>query len=260
MTGEIHKLMQKKILVIDIGGTHVKVLASGHKERVEISSGPSLTPAKMVDAVRAATADWSYDVVSIGYPGPVLHGRPISEPQHLGHGWMEFDFSEAFDRRPVKLLNDAAMQALGSYQGKCMLFLGVGTGLGSALIIDGVLAPMELAHLPYRKGRSFEEYVGLAGLKRMGKRKWRRHVHAVIQLLMTALEADYVVVGGGNAKLLKHLPAGAYLGNNFNAFRGGYRLWSRARTRPSIARFGDEPAASKTIAESSRLPPPRTSA
>ena len=162
-----------RILVIDIGGTHVKLLATGHKQRVEIPSGPKMTPAKMVAAVRAATAGWKYDAVSIGYPGPVVHGRPLSEPHNLGHGWVGFDFKKAFGRRPVKIINDAAMQALGSYQGKRMLFLGLGTGLGSALIVDGVLEPMELAHLPYKKGHTYEEYVGLAGLKRLGKRKWR---------------------------------------------------------------------------------------
>ena len=158
-----------RILVIDVGGTHVKVLATGHKERVEISSGPKMTPTKMVAAVRAATRDWKYDAVSIGYPGPVVRGRPIIEPVHLGTGWVGFDFKKAFDR-PVKIINDAAMQALGSYQGGRMLFLGLGTGLGSALIVDNVLEPLELAHLPYKKGRSYEDYVGLAGLKRRGKK------------------------------------------------------------------------------------------
>jgi hypothetical protein len=226
-----------RILVIDVGGTHVKVLASGHKKRVEIPSGPKMTPAKMVAAVRAATAGWKYDAVSIGYPGPVVHGRPLSEPYNLGHGWVGFDFKKAFAGRPVKIVNDAAMQALGSYKGKRMLFLGLGTGLGSALIVDGSLEPMELAHLPYKKGCTYEDYLGLAGLKRLGKRKWRRHVHEVVRLLKTALEADYVVLGGGNARLLKELPAGSCLGVNANAFRGGYRLWSKTRTRPTAGRF-----------------------
>ena len=225
-----------RILVIDIGGTHVKVLATGHQQRIEIPSGPKMTPARMVVAVKAATAGWTYDAVSIGYPGPVAHGRPFSEPHHLGRGWVGFDFRKAFGR-PVKVINDAAMQALGSYKGRRMLFLGLGTGLGSASIVDGVLEPMELAHLPYQKGRTYEDYVGLAGLKRLGKRKWRRHVNGIVQLLKTALEADYVVLGGGNAKLLKRLPPASRLGDNANAFRGGLRLWSTARTRSAHERL-----------------------
>lgn len=214
-----------KILVVDIGGTHVKLLANGRKNRVAIDSGPAMTPSAMVSAVKAVTHDWKYDVISIGYPGAVVHGRPVHEPAHLAAGWVGFDFKKAFGR-PVKIVNDAAMQALGSYQGKRMLFLGLGTGLGSALIVDDVLEPMELAHLPYKKGRSFEDYVGLAGLKRLGKKKWRHHVDAVVEQLKVAMQVDYVVIGGGNAKLLKKLPAGARLGNNANAFIGGYRLWS----------------------------------
>jgi len=219
-----------RILVLDVGGTHVKVAATGHKQRVEFPSGPKMTPAKMVAAVRAATAGWKYDVVSMGYPGPVVHGRPLGEPHNLGHGWVGFDFKKAFGGRPVKIINDAAMQALASYKGKRMLFLGLGTGWGAALIVDGVLEPMELAHLPYKKGRTYEDYLGLAGLKRLGKRKWRRNVNEVVKLLKAALEADYVVLGGGNARLLKKLPPGSCLGNNANAFRGGYRLWSKAHT------------------------------
>jgi len=226
-----------RILVLDVGGTHVKVVATGHKQRVEFPSGPKMTPAKMVAAVRTATAGWKYDVVSMGYPGPVARGRPFGEPHNLGHGWVGFDFKKAFGDRPVKIINDAAMQALASYKGRRMLFLGLGTGLGAALIVDGVLEPMELAHLPYKKGRSYEDYVGLAGLKRLGKRKWRRHVDKIVKLLKTALEVDYVVLGGGNARLLKKLPPGSYLGNNANAFRGGYRLWSKARARPTRERF-----------------------
>lgn len=226
-----------RILVIDVGGTHVKVVATGHKQRVEFPSGPKMTPAKMVAAIRATTAGWKYDVVSMGYPGPVAHGRPLCEPHNLGHGWVGFDFKKAFGGRPVKIINDAAMQALASYKGRRMLFLGLGTGLGAALIVDGILEPMELAHLPYKKGRTYEDYVGLAGLKRLGKRKWRRHVHQVVKLLKAALEADYVVLGGGNARLLKKLPPGSCLGNNANAFRGGYRLWSKTYTRPTRERF-----------------------
>jgi len=226
-----------KTLVIDVGGTHVKLLATGRRRRAEIPSGPSLTPAKMVSAVRAATAGWKYDAVSIGYPGPVVHGRPLSEPSHLGAGWVGFDFKQAFGRRPVKIINDAAMQALGSYQGKRMLFLGLGTGLGSALVVDGVVEPMELAHLPYKKGRTYEDYLGLDGLKRLGKKKWRHHVVKVVRQLKAAVQADYVVLGGGNARLLKRLPAGARLGNNANAFRGGYRLWTLPSGGPIGQRF-----------------------
>jgi polyphosphate glucokinase len=217
-----------KILVIDAGGTHIKVLATGQKVRREVSSGPTMTARKMVTAVRRLAADWSYDAVSIGYPGPVLHGRPVCEPHHLGGGWVGFDFRRAFGC-PVKIVNDAAMQALGSYRGGRMLFLGLGTGLGSALIVEGILEPMELAHLPYKRGRTYEDYVGLRGLKRLGKKKWRRHVADMATRLTAALEADDLVLGGGNAKLLKTLPAGARLGDNANAFIGGFRLWDATR-------------------------------
>ncbi len=223
-------------MVLDIGGTHVKVLATARKAPVNIPSGPTMTPAKMVSAVRAATAGWKYDAVSIGYPGPVLHGRPLSDPHHLGPGWVGYDFRKAF-RRPVKIINDAAMQALGSYKGRRMLFLGLGTGLGSALIVDGVLEPMELAHLPYKKGRTYEDYVGLAGLKRLGKRKWRRHVADVVEQLKAALQADYVVLGGGNAKLVNKLPPQTTLGDNSNAFRGGFRLWQKPQHGSRQDRF-----------------------
>jgi polyphosphate glucokinase len=213
-----------KVLVIDVGGSHIKVLATGRKTPLKIPSGPDLTARTMVRRVRKAVAGWRYDAISIGYPGAVLHGKPVSEPRNLGGGWVGFDFRKAFGR-PARVINDAAMQALGSYKGGCMLFLGLGTGLGSALIIDGVLEPMELAHLPYKKGRSYEEYVGKAGLKRLGKKKWRRSVDDVVTALKAALGADDVVVGGGNAKLLDSPPAGARLGANANAFLGGYRLW-----------------------------------
>jgi predicted NBD/HSP70 family sugar kinase len=225
-----------KILVIDIGGTHVKVLAGGRTKLVEIPSGPKMTPAKMVAAVRAATIDWKYDAVSIGYPGSVVHGRPLTEPYHLGRGWVGFDFKKAFDR-PIKIVNDAAMQALGSYQGGRMLFLGLGTGLGSALIVDNVLEPMELAHLPYKKGRSYEDYVGQAGLTRLGKQKWRHEVKEVVQQLKVAMQVDYVVLGGGNVRLLKKLPPGSRLGNNANAFQGGYRLWTKRYGGSTHERF-----------------------
>jgi polyphosphate glucokinase len=214
----------KKILVIDVGGTHVKMLATGQKQPVNIVSGPEMTARKMVKQVRKVTAGWDYSAVSIGYPGPVIHGHPLCEPHNLGRGWVGFDFKKAFGR-PVKILNDAAMQALGIYKGGRMLFLGLGTGLGSAMIVDATLEPMEIAHLPYKKGRTFEDYLGLRGLKRLGKRKWRRHVAEVVEQLKNALEADYVVLGGGNAKLLKKLPPNARLGDNSTAFTGGFRLW-----------------------------------
>jgi polyphosphate glucokinase len=215
---------EKKILVIDVGGTHIKLLATGHKTPVEIVSGPKMTAAKMVQAVKKATSDWEYSAVSIGYPGPVLHGKVVSDPHNLGCGWVKFDFKKALGH-PVRIVNDAAMQAIGSYRGGRMLFLGLGTGLGSVLIVDGVLEPMELAHLPYKKGRTYEENVGLKGLERLGKKKWREAVADVVARLKAALEAEYVVLGGGNAKRLKKLPAGSELGKNANAFRGGFRLW-----------------------------------
>jgi predicted NBD/HSP70 family sugar kinase len=218
---------QTKVLVIDVGGTHVKVHVTGRKDEVKIDSGPTMTAAEMVKQVRPATKGWDYSAISIGYPGPVLHGRPLAEPHNLGPGWVKFDFEKAFGV-PVRLVNDAAMQALGSYEGGRMLFLGLGTGLGSAMIVGGVIEPMELAHLPYKKGRTYEDYVGNRGLERLGKKKWRQHVFDVVERLKAALEADYVVIGGGNARLLKTLPPGARLGDNENAFRGGLRLWQQA--------------------------------
>lgn len=216
-----------KVLVIDVGGTHVKVRATGHKQEIKINSGPKMTAAEMARAVRKATAGWDYSVVSIGYPGPAVHGRPLAEPHNLAGGWVNFNFERAFGCR-VKLVNDAVMQALGSYEGGRMLFLGLGTGLGSALVVDGILEPMELAHLPFKKGRTYEDYVGLRGIERLGKKKWRKNVGEVVDTLSKALEADYVVLGGGNAKYLKDLPPGARLGNNLNAYIGGFRLWEGA--------------------------------
>ena len=218
------------VLVIDVGGTNVKVLLSGQKEPVKIPSGPAMTARRMVTAVRKVAADWEYSAVSIGYPGPVWQGRPMREPHNLGPGWVRFDFEKAFGR-PVKLINDAAMQALGSYEGGRMLFLGLGTGLGSAMIVNGVLEPMELAHLPYKKGRTYEDYVGLRGLKRLGKKKWRQNVFEIIEKLKAALVADYVVLGGGNVKLLKELPKHVRAGLNSNAFIGGERLWNSVGDR-----------------------------
>jgi polyphosphate glucokinase len=213
-----------RILVVDVGGTHVKILATGRRTPVRLPSGPTLTPVEMVKAVKAAAAAWQYDVVALGVPSPIVHGHPISEPHNLGPGWVGFDFRRAFGK-PVKVINDAAMQALGSYQGGRMLFLGLGTGLGSALIIDGILEPMELGHLPYRKRRTYEDYVGERGLQRLGKKKWRKHVIEAIATLRAAFQADDVVIGGGNAKLIEKWPDGVRAGNNTQAFRGGYRLW-----------------------------------
>lgn len=216
---------KQNILVIDVGGTHLKFIDSQHSAPIKLPSGPEMSAPRMVTEVQKATKDWKYTAVSIGYPGPVRLGRPLAEPHNLGTGWVSQDFEKAFGY-PVRIVNDAAMQALGSYDGGRMLFLGLGTGLGSALIIEGVLAPMELAHLPYRKGQTYEDYVGLRGIERMGKAKWRRHVLIVIDQFRKALEVEYVVVGGGNSKLLKELPDGVRLGANSNAFLGGFRLWN----------------------------------
>jgi polyphosphate glucokinase len=212
------------VLVIDVGGTHVKVRSEGQTELVKIDSGKSMTAQAMVDSVRKLLGNGTYGMISIGYPGVVLHGRPVHEPTNLAPGWVGFDFQHAFGC-PVKIINDAAMQALGSYRGGRMLFLGLGTGLGSTMIVDGILEPMELAHLPYKKKGTYEDYVGQRGLKRLGKKKWRREVAEVVDRLKEALQPDYVVVGGGNAKYLKEVPDGASLGTNENAFVGGVRLW-----------------------------------
>jgi len=215
-----------KVLVIDVGGTNVKILATGQELPRKFPSGHALTAEAMAAGVVHAAAGWEYDAVSIGYPGPVRNGRPNGEPFNLGPGWVGFDYAAAFGK-PVKLVNDAALQALGSYDGGNMLFLGLGTGLGSAMVMGGVLCPMELAHLPYRK-RTFEDIVGLRGLERLGKKKWRRGVAEIVAHLQAALLPDYVVLGGGNVKKLKTLPEGARSGDNANAFLGGFRLWENA--------------------------------
>src|SRR5258705_7543957 len=212
-----------KVLVVDVGGTNIKMLATGQKEPSKIPSGPTMTPGKMVREVKECVRDWKFDRVSLGYPGPIINGHPLREPHNLGGGWMRFNFSKAFGC-PVRILNDAAMQALGSYKGGRMLFLGLGTGLGSAMIADGMLQPMELAHLSYKNGKTYEDYLGIRGLERLGKKKWRRHVAKVVERLKEALAADYVVLGGGNSKKLDTIPAGARLGKNENAFTGGFRL------------------------------------
>src|SRR5271157_318752 len=223
-----------KVLVVDVGGTHVKILATGQEQSREFPSGPTLTAKQMVARVKKLAADWKYDVVSIGYPRPVINNRPLADPRYLGGGWVGRDFEAAF-KRPVKVVNDAAMQALWSYQGGKMLFLVLGTGLGSTMIVDGVVEPMELGHLPY-KLHTFEDYVGVRGLERLGKKKWRRHVADVVSRLIAALEPDDVVIGGGNVKKLKEVPKGCRRGDNANAFRGGFRLWEKTdRRRASIS-------------------------
>jgi len=218
-----------RVLAVDVGGSNVKMLVSGESTSRRFASGPTLTAKQMVSQVKKLAEDWQYDAVSIGYPGPVVDNRPIAEPHNLGPGWVGFDFAKAF-KRPVKVVNDAAMQALGDYQGGKMLFLGLGTGLGSAFIADGVLMPMELGHLPYKAG-TFEDYVGLRGLKKWGRKKWRRLVADVVARLTAALQAQEVVLGGGNVKKLKELPPKSRVCDNAQAFVGGFRLWSEPNRR-----------------------------
>jgi polyphosphate glucokinase len=208
-----------RVLVIDVGGTNVKMLLSGQKEPRRYPSGPTMTAQKMVQIVKKEAGDWKWDCISLGYPGPIINGHPLREPHNLGSGWMGFNFKKAFGC-PVRLLNDASMQALGSYKGGRMLFLGLGTGLGSAMISNGVLEPMELAHLLYKKNKTYEDYLGLRGLE-----KWRQQVGKIAEKLMGALGAEYVVLGGGNAKKLKKMPANCRPGANENAFLGGFRMW-----------------------------------
>ena len=217
-------------LVVDVGGTHVKLLATGKRTPIHIESGPRLTPRVMVREVLAATTDWRFRRVSVGFPGPVRKNRPQREPWNLGTGWVGFDFQRAFGR-PVRVINDAAMQALGSYDGGKMLFLGLGTGLGSAMVCDGIVLPLELAHLPYRHGKSYEEYVGAEGRAQIGNRRWRKHVLDIIDLFVAAFLVDYVVLGGGNAKHMTEVPRNVRIGDNRNAFRGGFRLWGDQPSR-----------------------------
>lgn len=224
MTPRSRSHSPRTVLVLDIGGSHVKFTTTGRRRPARIVSGPHLTPDEMMRSVKRRIAGWRYDAVSIGYPGPVLHGRPLREPVNLGRGWVGYRFDRAF-RRPVRVINDAAMQALGSYEGGRMLFLGLGTGLGSAMIADGILEPFELAHLPFRKGKTYEDVVGERGLKRLGKKRWRRAVRDVVLQLTAALEPDYVILGGGNARKIKTLPPKTRRGSNANAFLGGFRLW-----------------------------------
>jgi polyphosphate glucokinase len=211
-----------------VGGTHVKFRVTGMANPIEIDSGPSFTPQMMVRRLRTLLQDHPYSKVSIGYPGLVVHDRIVGAPHNLGRGWVGFDFRKAV-HRPVKVINDAAMQALGGYRSGRLLFLGLGTGLGSAMIVNGIVEPMELAHLPYKNGKTYEDYLGVRGLKRLGRKKWERHVNKVVAALRTALEADKVVLGGGNVKKLAKMPRGTIEGNNRNAFLGGCRLWRKAK-------------------------------
>jgi polyphosphate glucokinase len=230
-------LISMKVLVIDIGGTNIKVASSDNRVPIKIPSGPQLTAQMMVDDVLKATAGWEYDCITLGYPGPVNHDAPIMEPHNLAPGWIDFPYAKAL-KKPYRFINDAAMQALGGYKGGRMLFLGTGTGLGSALIIDGVIISLELAHLPYKKGLTYEEYIGVAGLERRGKAKWRKSVLDIVERLKAAMVCDYVLLGGGNAKLMKELPPHVILGANSNAIEGGIKLWeqpvppARRRRRP----------------------------
>ena len=222
------------VLVIDVGGHNVKIGRPDDTEPRKIPSGPEMTPDRMVKAVLQA-ADWDYDVIAMGYPAPVKDNRPVQEPYNLGSGWVGFDYAGAFGK-PIRIVNDAAMQALGSYQGGRMLFLGLGTGLGSALVIEGTLQPLELAHLPYRKHRTYEDYAGVAGYHRMGPKKWTKHVHRIVSLLQHGLQAEYVVLGGGQARKLESIPEGVLLGDNANAMVGGGRLWEERRGRSGKAK------------------------
>ncbi len=215
------------VLAIDVGGTHIKFRSQQHGEALAFKSGKRMTPQKMVDLVKDHTQDWAYDHVSIGYPGPTVHDVPLREPFNLAKGWVKFRFRDAFGGKPVRLINDAAMQALGSYKGGRMLFLGLGTGLGSAMVVEDVVQAMELAHLPWKKGKTYEEFLGLHAFERDGRKLWEKHLHQVIKDLRAALEAEYVVLGGGNAKLVHHLPKHVLLGANENAFLGGFLLWSK---------------------------------
>ena len=229
-----------RILAVDLGGTHVKILLHGASAERVAPTGPKMTPAKLVRTVRTLARGWRYDVISLGFPGVVLHGRPVMEPHNLGRGWVGFQYSRAFGC-PVRIVNDATMQAIGSYEGGRMLFLGLGTGLGSTLIVDGVVESTELAHLPYKKGRTYEDYVGERGLKRLGQKKWRRAVADVCERFGTAFEIDYIVLGGGNARRLKKLPMNVRLGSNANAFTGGFRIWLDAHWTASTATSQHEP-------------------
>jgi len=243
-----------KVLVVDVGGSHVKIMVTGRGEERRMESGPALTAAQMVAGVRALARGWKYEAVAIGYPGPVVRNRPAEEPRNLGAGWVDFDYEKAFDC-PVRMVNDAAMQALGGYNGGKMLFLGFGTGLGTTLIVDGVLVPMELAHLPYRRA-TFEDYVGARALERVGKRKWRKYVVDVVARLTAALEPEDIVLGGGNAANLEDLPPRCRIGANSNAFPGGFRLWASAGSRARAG--GARPASAARKATGAKPAKPKS--
>ncbi len=231
------RTMAKKILVIDVGGTHVKLHVTGHQETLKIPSGKDLTPRRMLRESFAAVRErgWRFDAVTVGIPAPIVGGKVALEPANLGRGWTRFDFTGAA-RKPVRLLNDAAMQALGSYEGEgTMLFLGLGTGLGAAMVVDGTLVPLELARLPYKAGE-LEDYVGERALKRMGKARWRKSVDEVVRAVAAAFVVDEVVLGGGNSRRLKELPPRTRLGSNAFAIKGGERIW-RDRPRAGSSRF-----------------------
>jgi polyphosphate glucokinase len=217
------------ILGVDIGGTNLKFRSQRQEDVIKVPSGPRMTPEFMMKAIHQHTVGWRYDHVSVGFPGPVIHDRPLLEPHNLGRGWVRFDFKKAFGGKPLKLLNDAAMQALGSYSGGRMLYLGLGTGLGSAMVVDGHVQAMELAHLPWKKRKSYEDYLGKAGLKRYGRKAWEKNVLRVIALMSNAMEAEYVVLGGGNAKLVRNLPPNVTVGSNDNAFKGAFQLWENEK-------------------------------
>ena len=243
-----------RVLVVDVGGTHVKVAGSWRRTPVKFDSGDTLTAAQMVKGVLALTEGWRYDVVTIGYPGPVRANRPLEEPHNLGGGWRRMNFERAFGK-PVRVVNDAAMQALGSYAGGRMLFLGLGTGLGSAIVDDGRLEPLELAHLPYRKGRSYEEYLGAQGLRELGRRKWATHVAAITAMLRRALLCDYVVLGGGNVSKLATLPPHARRGSNERAIEGGIRLWASDTVPLAVPRAAAKKGGARTRRSTRRSPP-----
>ena len=241
-----------KVLVIDIGGTHVKVASSDNLVPIKIASGPDMTATLMAQQVLAATTAWDYDAISIGYPGPVFHDRPLAEPHNLALGWIDFPYKKAFGNKPLRFLNDAAMQALGGYRGRRMLFLGTGTGLGTTLIFDGTIIPLEVAHLPYKHGLTYEDYIGVVGLERRGKKRWRKSVLDIIARLRAAFVADYVLLGGGNAKLMNHLPEGVILGANANAVQGGIRLWDSPNETLTTPIHAPAPAKKPAPAKHSR--------
>jgi polyphosphate glucokinase len=224
-----------RVLVIDVGGNNIKLLASGTSTPRKVPSGPSLTARRMVAEVKRATTDWRYDAVTIGVPSPVKDGRVLQEPANIGRGWTRFDYRRAF-RRPVRILNDAVMQAIGSYRGGRMLFLGLGTGLGAALVMEGVAQPLEIAHLPYRNGKTYEDFLGKRSLDRLGKKRWRKLVAEIVPRLRHAFQVDEIVLGGGNVKHLKQLPPDARVGGNSLAFHGGFRVWGASGHDPRRAR------------------------